>query len=555
MATVCAALTSSVRVGFTSTMSTATRLPLGAGAKIADSSFADKGKPTEVRLSNMNAAKAVSDAVRTSLGPKGMDKMITTSTGEVVITNDGATILSHMAVLHPAARMLVELSKAQDIEAGDGTTSVVVLAGSMLSQAEKLLSQGIHPTTIAQSFQAAASKAVEFLEQMSTPVDLNDKEALLRAASTSLNSKVVSQYSSTLAPIAVNAVLRLVSSTSSNVDLRDIRLIKKVGGTIDDTELVEGLALKQPAMANAGGPTRMEKAKIGLIQFQLSSPKPDMDNQIVVNDYRQMDKILKEERQYLLNLCKKIKKTGCNVLLIQKSILRDAVTDLSLHFLAKLKIMVIKDIERDEIEFISKATGAKPVADIDAFTEDKLGSAELVEEDNLNGAKVVKVTGVKNPGKTVSIVCTGANDLVLEESERSLHDALCVVRCLVKKRALIIGGGAPEIHVSRLLSQYAETLRGKEAYCYQAFAEALEIIPTTLAENAGLNPIGIVTELRNRHALGDMMAGINVKKGIVSNIQDLGVVQPLLVSTSALELAAETVALLLKIDDIILSVR
>ncbi|BEJ15805.1 hypothetical protein CspHIS471_0504100 [Cutaneotrichosporon sp. HIS471] len=528
---------------------------VGAGASIADRSFADKGKPTEVRLSNMNAAKAVSDAVRTSLGPKGMDKMITTATGEVVITNDGATILSHMAVLHPAARMLVELSKAQDIEAGDGTTSVVVLAGSMLSQAERLLSQGIHPTTIAQSFQAAAAKAVEFLDQMSTPVDLNDKEALMRAAKTSLNSKVVSQYSSTLAPIAVNSVLRLVTSTSSNVDLRDIRIIKKVGGTIDDTELVEGLALKQPAMANAGGPTRMEKAKIGLIQFQLSSPKPDMDNQIVVNDYRQMDKILKEERQYLLTLCKKIKKTGCNVLLIQKSILRDAVTELSLHFLAKLKILVIKDIERDEIEFISKATGAKPVADIDAFTEDKLGTADLVEEANLNGAKVVKVTGVKNPGKTVSIVCTGANDLVLEESERSLHDALCVVRCLVKKRALIVGGGAPEIHVSRLLSQYAETLKGKEAYCFQAFAEALEIIPTTLAENAGLNPIGIVTELRNRHALGDMNAGINVKKGIVSNIQDLGVVQPLLVSTSALELAAETVALLLKIDDIILSVR
>jgi T-complex protein 1 subunit delta len=237
--------------------------------------------------------------------------------------------------------------------------------------------------------------------------------------------------------------------------LRDIRIVKKVGGTIEDTELIEGLALNQTVMANAGGPTRMEKARIGLIQFQLSSPKPDvsfsavlhpweleadssqMDNQIVVNDYRQMDKILKEERQYLLNLCKRIKKTGCNVLLIQKSILRDAVTDLSLHFLAKLKIVVIKDIERDEIEFISKSTGAKPVADIEAFTEDKLGYAELVEENTSNGgAKVVKVTGVKNPGKTVSVVCTGANSLVLEESERSLHDALCVVRCLVKKRSV-----------------------------------------------------------------------------------------------------------------------
>jgi len=239
-----------------------------------------------------------------------------------------------------------------------------------------------------------------------------------------------------------------------------------------------------------------------------------MDNQIVVNDYRQMDKILKEERQYLLTLCKKIKKTGCNVLLIQKSILRDAVNELSLHFLAKLKIMVIKDVERDEIEFISKSTGCKPIADIDGFTEDKLGYADLVEEAQTknDGAKVVKVTGVKNPGKTVSIICTGANGLVLEESERSLHDALCVVRCLVKKRALIAGGGAPEIHVSRLLTQYGQTLRGKEAYCFQAFAEALEVIPTTLAENAGLNPIAIVTELRNRHALGEKNAGINVRK-------------------------------------------
>lgn len=408
----------------------------------------------------------------------------------------------------------MELSAAQDIEAGDGTTSVVVLAGSLLSAAEKVLSQGIHPTIIAQSFQKAAAKAVEYLQEMSTPVNLDDKDNLLRAASTSLNSKIVSQYSSVLAPIAVQAVSRLVNPESSNVDLRDIRIVKKVGGTIDDTELIDGLALNQSVVSSAGGPNRIEKAKIGLIQFQLSSPKPDMDNQIVVNDYRQMDKILKEERQYLLNLCKKIKKTGCNVLLIQKSILRDAVNELSLHFLAKLKIMVIKDIERDEIEFIAKSTGCKPIADIDAFTEDKLGHADLIEETQTknDGAKVVKVTGVKHAGKTVSIICTGANSLVLEESERSLHDALCVVRCLVKKRALIAGGGAPEIHVSRLLTQYGQTLKGKEAYCFQAFAEALEIIPTTLAENAGLNPIAIVTELRNRHALGEKNAGINVRK-------------------------------------------
>ncbi|GAB5586528.1 T-complex protein 1 subunit delta [Umbelopsis nana] len=515
-------------------------------------SFIDKDKPTEVRMSNIVAAKAVGDAVRTSLGPRGMDKMIQTGNGEVVITNDGATILKHMSVLHPAARMLVDLSAAQDIEAGDGTTSVVVLCSSLLAAAEKMLNKGIHPTTIAESFQRAAAKAVEFLTEMSTKLDLGDRQSLLRAASTSLNSKIVSQYSSLLAPIAVDAVLQVIDpATASNVDLKDIRVVKKVGGTIDDTELVNGLVLTQNVVKSAGGPTRMEKAKIGLIQFQLSPPKPDMENQIVVNDYRQMDKILKEERQYLLNLCKKVKKSGCNVLLIQKSILRDAVNDLSLHFLSKLKIMVIKDIERDEIEFISKSLGCKPVADVESFTEDKLGYADLVDEVESSGSRVVKITGMKHAGKTVSVLCRGANSLVLEESHRSLHDALCVVRCLVKKKALIAGGGAPEIEVSQKLMDHAKTLTGMEQYCFQAFAEALEVIPTTLAENAGLNPISIVTELRNKHARGEKTAGINVKKGTITNILDENVIQPLLVSTSAIELAAETVKMILKIDDLV----
>lgn len=535
--------------------------------------FKNSDKPDEVRRSNLSAAKAVSDAIRTSLGPKGMDKMvcmslhacdpyntltyqIQTSSGEVVITNDGATILKHMAVVHPAARMLVDLSQAQDVEAGDGTTSVVVIAGSLLGAAEKLLTKGIHPTVIAESFQHAATKAVEYLNEISTPVNLNDRDSLLRAATTSLSSKVVSQYSSVLAPIAVDSVLRIADpkkGEGESVDLRDIRIVKKVGGTIDDTELVDGLVLEQNVVTSSGGPSRVEKAKIAVCQFQLSSPKPDMDNQIVVNDYRQMDKILKEERQYLLNMCKKIKKTGCNVLLMQKSILRDAVNELALHFLAKLKIMVIKDIERDEIEFLCKSLGTSPITDIEAFTEDKLASADLVDEVQHSGARVVKVSKIKNPGRTVSVLCTGSNSLVLEESERSLHDALCVVRCLVKKRALIAGGGAPEVHMSRMLAQHAQTLQSLEAYSFQAFAEALEVIPTTLAENAGLNPITIVTELRNRHAMGEKTAGINVRKGMITNILEENVLQPLLVSTSALELATETVALLLRIDDYHLS--
>ena len=519
----------------------------------ADATFRDKEKPQEVRRGNIVAACAVSEAVRTSLGPKGMDKMIQTGTGEVILTNDGATILKHLSVMHPAAKMLVDLSAAQDVEAGDGTTSVVIIAGALLNAAEKLLDRGIHPTIVAETFRECATKAVEILEEISVPLKLDDRQSLLRAATTSLSSKIVSQYSSLLAPIAVDAVLKLAQTEDSNVDLKDVRIVKKVGGTIDDTELVDGLVLSQNVIKSANGPTRIEKARIAVCQFQLSPPKPDLESQIVVNDYRQMDKILKEERQYLLNMCKKIKKSGANVLLIQKSILRDAVNDLSLHFLAKLKILAVKEIERDEVPFICKTLGCKPIADIDSFTDDKLGSADLVDEVSSAGSRVVKITGIKHAGKTVSILCRGANNLVLEEADRSLHDALCVIRCLVKRRAVLAGGGAPEIEVSRRLQRHALTLSGKRQLCFQGFADALEVIPTTLAENAGLNAIKVVTELRNRHERGEVTAGVNVRKGVVTDILEENVVQPLLVSTSALELAAETVKMILKVDDLVIS--
>ncbi|KAK9325304.1 chaperonin Cpn60/TCP-1 family [Lipomyces orientalis] len=520
----------------------------------SNAAFKDKEKPQEVRKANIVAARAVADAIRTSLGPKGMDKMIKTGRGEVIITNDGHTILKHMAVMHPAAKMLVDLSAAQDVEAGDGTTSVVVIAGGLLGAAERLLLKGIHPTIIAESFQRAAARAVEILRDMSIPVELSDRTSLMRAASTSLSSKIVSQFSSTLAPMAVEAVLRVINpAVARNVDLANIKLVKELGGTIEDTELVDGLVLTQHVIKTAGGPSRMEKARIGLIQFQISPPKPDMENQVVVNDYRQMDKILKEERTYLLNICKKIKKAKCNVLLIQKSILRDAVNDLSLHFLAKLNIMVVKDIERDEIEFICKSTGCQPVADIESFSEDKLGQAELVEEVQSSGSRVVKVTGVKNASQTVSILVRGANQLVLDEAERSLHDALCVIRCLAKERALIAGGGAPEVEVSRALARESRAKFGTEQFCWQEFANALEVIPTTLAENAGLNSIQVVTDLRSRHERGERNAGVSVRRGAAKNIVDENVLQPLLVSTSAIQLAAETVKSLLRIDDIAIS--
>jgi len=339
--------------------------------------------------------------------------------------------------------------------------------------------------------------------------------------------------------------------TATNVNLKDIKVVKKLGGTIEDTQLVHGLVFDQHVSHSAGGPSRIQGAKIGLIQFCLSAPKTYMENNVVISDYAQMDRVLREERALLLKMCQKIQKTGCNVLLIQKSILRDAVNDLSLHFLAKMKIMVIKDIERDDIEFINKTLNCIPIASIDSFVPEKLGKADLVEEVSTPSGKLVTVTGIPSQGKTISIITRGSNELVLDEADRSIHDALCVVRSIVKKKFLIAGGGAPEIEMSQQLLAYSKTLAGVEQYVVKAYAEALEVIPYTLAENAGLHPIAIVTELRNRHAQGEKSAGINVRKGTVTNILEENVVQPLLVSTSALTLATETVTLLLKIDDIV----
>jgi len=513
----------------------------------------EKGK--DVRLTNILAARAVADTVRTSLGPKGMDKMIQDARGEVLISNDGATILQQMNLQHPTAKMMVELSKAQDVEAGDGTTSVVVIAGALLQAADILLAKGIHPQTITEAFLMAAEKADEILTDMSIPVELNNKDQLLDSACTSLNSKVVSQNSELLAPIAVEAILRVIDpETATDVDLNDIRIVKKLGGTSDDTELVDGLVLTQKVARLAGGPGRIENAKIGLIQFCLSAPKTDMESNIQVRDYQQMDRLLKEERVILAKMVKQIAKTGCNVLLVQKSILRDAVTDLSLDFCAKAKILVVRDIEREDIEFISKILGVEAAASIDTFTPEKLGTAELVCEEKLGSelGSIVRFTGItSSSGGCVSVLVRASNQLLLDETERSLHDALCVVRSLVKRKALIPGGSAPEMEVSQKLSAWARTVGGIDAVCIQQYAESLELVPYTLAENAGMQPVEIVTKLRAAHAAGDQHAGINVKKGCISDIYSEKVVQPLLVSSSAIQMATETVRMILKIDDIV----
>jgi len=518
----------------------------GAGQK----TFNDKSKPQAIRATNIVAAKAMADSVRTSLGPKGMDKMIQTHDGHVTITNDGATILKLVDVLHPAARMLVELSQAQDVEAGDGTTSVVVLCGALLTACEKLLRMGLHPTVISEAFGNAAKKAVEILEDISVPIELTDRDQLIKCASTSLNSKVVSQHSDKIAPMVVDAVLRV--QERGNCDLNDIKIVKKLEGTIDETELVDGVIFDKKVSSVPGAATFITGAKVAMVQFCLSPPKTDLDNQVVVADYAQMDRVLREERQYILGICKRIKKSGCNVLLIQKSILREAVSDLALHFLAKFKILVVRDIERDDVEFICKSVGCSPIASPEEFDSDKLGTAGLVEEMSIGSSKMVKISDTAvTDSKTCTILVRGSNELVLEEADRSVHDALCVVRCLVKKRALIAGGGAPETEVSLELAKHAQTLTGADAYCHRAFAEAFEVIPFTLAENAGLNPITTVTELRAKHEAGVKGAGINVRKGTITDMAAENVFQPLLVSSSSVTLATETVRSLLKIDDIV----
>jgi T-complex protein 1 subunit delta len=619
------------------------------GGEGSNANASEKSK--DVRRSNIAAAKAVSDCVRTSLGPRGMDKMIQTQGGEVIITNDGATILEQMNVEHPAAKMLVALSKAQDTVAGDGTTSVVVICGSLLQATLELLARGLHPSTISDAFAVALEKSIKIIDRMAIPIALTDRPGLVKAASTSLNSKVVAQHASLLAPIAVDAVMRIMtlrtnemsaggSSASaaaaaaasasasdgtvggsdgkggaaaagkvgggvagaasgangsaggehangtgsaaadaaaasmarvsggltgdaataaalaqaaaqgSVVDLKNIRTVKKLGGTIDDTEMIDGLILTQgAARGGSASVTRVEKAKVALIQFCLSPPKTDVENSVIVQDYAAMDRILREERQYILAMCKKIKQAGCNVVLIQKSILRDSTTDLSLHFLAKLKIMAVTDIERTEIEFISKSLGCIPIAGIETFTADKLAKVDLVEEVDVGVEKMIKMTGVApspRARQTVSILVRGSNQLVLDEAERSLHDAICVVRSIVHKGFLLPGGGAPEAEVSVCLAQQAKSMTGMLAYCVAAYADALDVVPYTLAENAGLNPVEIVTELRRRHAAGDSDAGINVRKGAVTNISDESVVMPYLVFSSALSLATEQVRALLR---------
>ncbi len=510
-------------------------------------------KEEDIRLSNIQAARAIADIMRTSLGPKGMDKLLENSKKEVLITNDGATILKNLSVLHPTAKLLIQTSKAQDIEAGDGTTSVVILAGAFLEAAENLIHKGIHPSLISEGFSIALKKSLEIINSVAKKIELTDEEQLIQCIKTSLASKIVSQNSTELAPIALKAVKNIIDiKTAQNVDLKDIKIVKKKGGTIDDIELFDGVVFPNNRPVRTGsGLQKIANPKVALIQFCISSPKTNIDNNVVVDDYTQIDRILKQERKYIVKMVKKIAASGVNVILLQKSILRDAINDLALHFLAKKKIMVVRDIERKDVPFICKSLGCVPVAHIDNLSADKLSTNATIAEDYSlsDGSRIFRI-GVKEP-KTASILVRGVSSLIMDEADRSLHDALCIIRSIVKNKGVVAGGGAIEIEIWRGLEEYAEKVQGVESMVIKEYAEALEVIPFTLAQNCGLNPVKIVTEMRNKHMKKFQFCGLKARTGqLVDNALEHKIMQPALVNISALTLATEVTRMILKIDGI-----
>ncbi|MCS7097146.1 MAG: thermosome subunit beta [Candidatus Methanomethylicia archaeon] len=501
----------------------------------------------EALRANIMAARAIAEILRSSLGPKGMDKMLVDSLGDITITNDGATILKEMDVQHPAAKMMVEISKAQDNEVGDGTTTAVVLAGELLKQAEELLDKNIHTSIINSGYKKAAQKAEEVLQRIAIPVDINDEELLKKVAMTAMSGKVVSVAAEHLAKIAVKAVRQIVEEHNNKLvaDVDQIQIIKRKGGSVFDTTLIYGVVLDKEVV-HPGMPKRVEKAKITLLDCPLEVEKTEIDAEIRISDPEQMRAFLEEEERILKRMVDKIKSVGANVVFCQKGI-----DDVAQHFLAKYGILAARRIKKSDIEKLARATGARIVTSIDDLTEKDLGYAELVEQRKIAEEKMIFVEGCKNP-KSVSILVRGGLERFVDEAERSLRDALYVVADVIKEPKVLAGGGAPEVEVAKELRGYASSIGGREQLAIEAFANAIEVIPSTLAENAGLDPIDIITELRALHTdPKNVWYGIDVYEGKPADMLSKNVLEPLLVKVNAIKTAVEEAAFILRIDDII----
>ena len=495
---------------------------------------------------NIMVAKAISEAIKTTLGPKGMDKMLIDSLGDITVSNDGATILDEIDVQHPIAKLLVEISKAQDDEVGDGTTTAVVLAGELLKEAEKLLLKNIHPTLIISGFKKAEEKALDVLKKKAIKVGLEDFETLKKVAMTAMHGKAVSGVREHLAEIAVKAVKQIAEKRGEEwvADIDYVQLIKKQGGSLRDTQLVYGIIIDKEVV-HPGMPKRIEKAKIALINCPLEVEKTEIDAEIRINDPTQMQAFLQEEERLLKKMVDKIASVGANVVFCQKGI-----DDMAQHFLAKKGILAVRRVKKSDMEKLARATGGKIVTSIEDLSPEDLGEAELVEERKVAEEKMVFVEGCKNP-RAVSILIRGGAEHIVDEAERAIHDALCVVRNILREPKIVAGGGAVEIEVARELREFAKTLPSKEQLAVIKYADALEYIPSILAQNAGIEPVDAIVELRSRHEKGERWAGVEVLGGKIADIYEMGVIEPAIVKKQTIKSATEAAVMILRIDDII----
>ncbi|MGC9071165.1 MAG: thermosome subunit alpha [Acidilobus sp.] len=504
----------------------------------------------EALRNNILAAKVLAEMLKTSLGPRGLDKMLIDSFGDVTVTNDGATIVKEMEVQHPAAKLMVEIAKAQDAEVGDGTTSVVVLSGALLDKAEILLEQNIHPTIIIEGYTKAMNRALETLDKIAVPVDVNNEETLKRIAMTTIGSKYSGQgpERDKLVELAVNAV-KIVAEPKPeggyNVDLDNVKIEKKKGGGLIDSILIKGIVLDKEVV-HPGMPRRVTNAKIAVLDAPLEIQKPDITTKIRVTDVEQLDSFLEEETKILKDMVDQIAATGANVVITQKGI-----DDVAQHFLAKKGILAVRRVKRSDVEKLARATGAKIVTSIRDLKPESLGYAELVEERKVGNDKMVFVEGAKNP-RSVTILLRGANDMLLDEAERNINDVLHGLRNIMREPKILGGGGAPEVELALQLRNYAATIGGKEQLAIEAFADALETIPSVLAESAGMDSLDTVMQLRSLHSKGLRFAGVDVLNSkAVEDTLSINVYEPLLVKKQVIKGAAEAAISLLKIDDLI----
>ena len=504
----------------------------------------------DAQRNNIRAAKLIAEIIQTSLGPRGMDKMLVDSLGDITITNDGATILKEIDVQHPAAKMMVEVAKATDSEVGDGTTSAVVLAGALLEKAESLIDDEIHPVIIADGYKKASKKAIEFLSEITMSVESKDKEVLEKIANTSMQTKLVSIEATDLAKLVVDAVLKVIEEKNGKfkVNLDNIKIEKKAGGSISDSELVSGIILDKE-IVHSGMPRRIENARIALISDALEIKKTEFEAKLNISSPNQIKSFMEEESQILKDIVSKIKSTGANIVLCQKGI-----DDIIQHYLSKEGMLAVRRIKESDMTKLAKATGGRIVGRVDDLNDAELGLAENVEERRVEEDNWVFIEGCKNP-KAISILLRGGTQRVIDEADRSMHDALMVVKDVIEKPKIVYGGGAPESFIALKLREWSKTLSGREQLAVEKFADSLESIPLALARNAGMNPIDTITQLRSRQSAGERFTGVDVINGTIANFEKLRIMEPVKVKEQIIKSATETANMILRIDNVVASSR